>query len=242
MRLQFLGSGDAFGSGGRFNTCFHLERAAHGHVLVDCGASSMVAIRKWQVDPNAISTVLVSHLHGDHFGGLPFFLLDAQLISRRTAPLTLAGPPGLRERLMIVMEAMFTGSTKVERKHALEIRELELHERAELNGLAVTPYLIKDPAGAARHVLSSLDSDGTWLIVEPNAGDSVPDNLNPVGRIFYSASTMVCVPASRAQEVGACLGAQAGPARIESVVREGGFTRFRTATSTPFNLVYEARP
>src|ERR1700704_4577433 len=137
MRLQFLGSGDAFGSGGRFNTCFHLERAAHGNVLVDCGASSMVAIRKWQVEPNAISTVLVSHLHGDHFAGLPFFLLDAQLIRRRTAPLTLAGPPGFRERLMIVMEAMFTGSTQVDRKHALEIRELELHERAELNGLAV---------------------------------------------------------------------------------------------------------
>jgi ribonuclease BN (tRNA processing enzyme) len=106
MRLTFLGSGDAFGSGGR--------RVAHGNVLVDCGASSMVAIRKWQVDPNAISTVLVSHLHGDPFGGLPFFLLDAQLISRRTAPLTLAGPPGFRERLMIVMEAMFAGSTRVE--------------------------------------------------------------------------------------------------------------------------------
>src|SRR6187551_3851107 len=89
MRLQFLGSGDAFGSGGRFNTCFHLERAAHGNVLVDCGASSMVAIRKWQVEPNAVSTVLVSHLHGDHFAGLPFFLLDAQLVSRRTAPLVL---------------------------------------------------------------------------------------------------------------------------------------------------------
>ena len=73
MRLQFLGSGDAFGSGGRFNTCFHLERAAHGNVLVDCGASSMVAIRKWRVEPNAVSTVLVSHLHGDHFAGLPFF-------------------------------------------------------------------------------------------------------------------------------------------------------------------------
>ncbi len=69
MRLQFLGSGDAFGSGGRFNTCFHLERAAHGNLLVDCGASSMVAIRKWEVEPNAISTVLVSHLHGDHFAG-----------------------------------------------------------------------------------------------------------------------------------------------------------------------------
>ena len=125
MRLTFLGSGDAFGSGGRFNTCFHLERAAHGNVLIDCGASSMVAIRKWQVDPNAISTVLVSHLHGDHFGGLPFFLLDAQLVSRRTAPLILAGPPGFRERLMTVMEAMFAGSTKVERKFTLEIRELD---------------------------------------------------------------------------------------------------------------------
>ena len=116
MRLQFLGSGDAFGSGGRFNTCFHLERQAHGNVLIDCGASSMVAIRKWGVEPNAVSTVLVSHLHGDHFAGLPFFLLDAQLVSRRTAPLLLAGPPGFEERLMIVMEAMFAGSTKAPRK------------------------------------------------------------------------------------------------------------------------------
>jgi SAM-dependent methyltransferase len=99
-----------------------------------------------------------------------------------------------------------------------------------------------DPAGAARHVLQSLDADGTWLIVEPAAGDEVEDNLNPVGRVFYSASTMICVPASRAQEGGACLGAQAGAALIESTVRKGGFTRFRTATTTPFNLVLEARP
>jgi hypothetical protein len=99
-----------------------------------------------------------------------------------------------------------------------------------------------DPAGAARHVLQSLDTNGTWLIVEPNAGDTVADNLNPVGRVFYSASSMICVPASRDQEVGACLGAQAGAARIGSTVRDGGFTRFRTATTTPFNLVLEARP
>ena len=99
-----------------------------------------------------------------------------------------------------------------------------------------------DPAGTARHVCDALDPDGTWLIVEPNAGDFVADNLNPVGRIFYSASSMICVPASRAQDVGACLGAQAGPAAIEAAVRAGGFGRFRTATSTPFNLVFEARP
>ncbi len=99
-----------------------------------------------------------------------------------------------------------------------------------------------DPTGVARHVRQSLDANGTWLIVEPNAGDTVADNLNPVGRIFYSASSMICVPASRDQEVGACLGAQAGAARLESIVRAGGFSRFRTATTTPFNLVLEARP
>lgn len=162
MRLQFLGSGDAFGSGGRFNTCFHLERTHHGNLLVDCGASSMVAIRKWEVEPNAISTVLVSHLHGDHFAGLPFFLLDAQLVSRRTAPLLLAGPPGFRDRLMTIMEAMFAGSTQVQRKFELEIRELELHERVEMNGLAVTPYLMKHYSGAPSYALR-IETEGKVL-------------------------------------------------------------------------------
>jgi ribonuclease BN (tRNA processing enzyme) len=162
MKLQFLGSGDAFGSGGRFNTCFHLERKEHGHVLVDCGASSMVAIRKWGVDPNAISTVLVSHLHGDHFGGLPFFLLDAQLVSRRTAPLTLAGPPGFIERLQVVREALFAGSTAIEPKYKLEIRELALHERAGMNGLAVTPYLMKHYSGAPSYALR-VETEGKVL-------------------------------------------------------------------------------
>jgi SAM-dependent methyltransferase len=99
-----------------------------------------------------------------------------------------------------------------------------------------------DPAGAAAHVRRSLKADGHWLIVEPFANDRLEDNLNPVGRVFYSASTFICTPASRAQEVGACLGAQAGEARIRDVVERGGFTRFRRATQTPFNLVYEARP
>jgi SAM-dependent methyltransferase len=99
-----------------------------------------------------------------------------------------------------------------------------------------------DPVGAAGHVLDSLAEDGTWLIVEPFANDRLQDNLNPVGRVFYSASTMVCTPASRDQEVGLALGAQAGEARLRAVVTEGGFTRFRRATETPFNLVLEARP
>jgi 2-polyprenyl-3-methyl-5-hydroxy-6-metoxy-1,4-benzoquinol methylase len=99
-----------------------------------------------------------------------------------------------------------------------------------------------DPVGAARHVHSTLKPDGTWLIVEPNAGDRVEDNLNPVGRAYYSFSTLLCTPASLSQEVGLALGAQAGEARIRDVVQAGGFTRFRRAAETPFNLVFEARP
>jgi SAM-dependent methyltransferase len=99
-----------------------------------------------------------------------------------------------------------------------------------------------DPVGAAAHVKKSLKPDGTWLIVEPFANDKLEDNLNPVGRVFYSASTFICTPASRAQKGAMCLGAQAGEARTGEVVRQGGFTRFRRATETPFNLVYEARP
>ncbi len=99
-----------------------------------------------------------------------------------------------------------------------------------------------DPVGAAAHVREALHNDGTWLVVEPFANDHLEDNLNPVGRIFYSASTFICTPASRAQEVGLCLGAQAGEARLRDVATQGGFTRFRRATETPFNLVYEARP
>jgi 2-polyprenyl-3-methyl-5-hydroxy-6-metoxy-1,4-benzoquinol methylase len=99
-----------------------------------------------------------------------------------------------------------------------------------------------DPVGAAAYVRSTLKPDGTWMIVEPFAGDTVEDNLNPVGRVFYSASTLLCVPASMSQEVGAALGAQAGEKRIAEVVAAGGFSRFRRATQTPFNLVFEARP
>ena len=98
-----------------------------------------------------------------------------------------------------------------------------------------------DPAGAAAHVHGTLADDGTWLIVEPFAGDRLEDNLNPVGRVFYGASTLVCTPASRDQEVGLALGAQAGEARLREVVTAGGFTRFRRAAETPFNLVLEAR-
>jgi SAM-dependent methyltransferase len=99
-----------------------------------------------------------------------------------------------------------------------------------------------DPIGASAHVRQSLAKDGTWMIVEPFANDQLKDNLNPVGRVYYSFSTLLCTPCSRSQEVGLCLGAQAGEGRIREVVKAAGFSRFRRATETPFNIVYEVRP
>jgi len=99
-----------------------------------------------------------------------------------------------------------------------------------------------DPAGAAAHVRQSLNPDGSWMIVEPIAGDRLEDNLNPVGRLYYGASTMVCVPTSLSQEVGAALGAQAGEAKLREVITAGGFRNVRRATETPFNMILEARP
>jgi SAM-dependent methyltransferase len=99
-----------------------------------------------------------------------------------------------------------------------------------------------DPVGAAMHIRRMLKPDGTFMIVEPMAGDSLTDNLNPVGRMYYSASTMICTPGSRAQEVGLALGAQAGEARLREVLTQAGFGRVRRAAETPFNLIIEAKP
>jgi hypothetical protein len=99
-----------------------------------------------------------------------------------------------------------------------------------------------DPAGAAAHVRQSLKPDGSWMIVEPMAGDKLEDNLNPVGRIYYAGSTMGCVPTSLSQEMGAALGAQAGEMRLREVITAGGFRNVRRAAETPFNMILEARP
>src|SRR5215471_14106766 len=124
MQLRFIGCGDAFGSGGRFNTCFRVTTSTT-NFLIDCGASSLVAMRKLGVEPNSIPTIFITHLHGDHFGGLPFFILDAQFASRRAVPLTIAGPPGLKQRLTDAMEVLFPGSSTIERRFAVEIVEYE---------------------------------------------------------------------------------------------------------------------
>lgn len=147
MQVSFLGSGDAFGSGGRFNSCF-LVTAGTDDFLIECGATSMVAIRRFAVDPNRIGTVFISHLHGDHFGGLPFFLLDAQFYSKRTRPLTIAGPPGLRERLAMAMEAFFPGSTAVSRRFETEVIELDAGRTRRVGPAEVTPFEVDHACGA----------------------------------------------------------------------------------------------
>ena len=130
MQLQFVGSGDAFGSGGRFNTCIHVERdkAQAGNVLIDCGASSMIALRRLDLQPNAISTIVLSHLHGDHFGGIPFFLLDAQFVSKRTTGLIIAGPEGTEARTKAAMEVFFPGSSSIAWSFGLDFIEMPAGE------------------------------------------------------------------------------------------------------------------
>ena len=179
MQVQFLGCGDAFGSGGRFNTCFHVTTSS-GQFLIDCGASSMIAIRRFGVDPNAIGTVFLTHLHGDHFGGLPFFLLDAQFYSKRSVPLTIAGPPGTEHRLRDAMEVFFPGSSGVERKFATTFVELEAGRRQEIEGISALPFDVAHACGAPPYALRfevdgrvltyTGDSEWTESLVEAGRG------------------------------------------------------------------------
>lgn len=152
MEVRVLGCGDAFGSGGRLHTCFHVT-TSQNQFLIDCGATVLIGMRRFAVDPNAIETVFLTHLHGDHFGGLPFLILDAQLISRRTTPLTVAGPPGLRERLTALMEAMFPGSSGVQRRFAVNLIELEAGATSTIGGVEVIPFLVRHPSGAPSFAL-----------------------------------------------------------------------------------------
>ncbi len=146
IQVRFLGSGDAFGSGGRLQTCICIK-ATTSTFLVDCGASSLIALRRFGVAPNAIEMILLTHLHGDHFGGIPFFVLDAQLISKRSRPLVIAGPPGTQRRVREAMEIFFPGSSKVQQSFALDIQELAFERPQSLGGVNVTAYCVQHPAG-----------------------------------------------------------------------------------------------
>ena len=152
VTVTFAGSGDAFGSGGRHQACIHLARPGHPAVLLDCGATSLTALKNLRLDPANVAAVFVSHLHGDHFGGLPFLILDGQF-SRRTAPLTIVGPPGLAERLPATMECLFPGSAAMARRFGVSVLELPPGGRAEAAGVTVRAWAADHPSGAPALIL-----------------------------------------------------------------------------------------
>jgi ribonuclease BN (tRNA processing enzyme) len=150
-----LGSGDAFSSGGRFQTCIYVRSDGPDatRLLIDCGASSLVAMKRFGVETSSIDTILLSHLHGDHFGGLPFFIMESQYVSGREKPLVVAGPPGLETRIYEAMEVLYPGSSETPRKFDLEFVELEDRTGTGIRRLTVTPYGVAHPSGAPSYAL-----------------------------------------------------------------------------------------
>jgi len=159
VTVQVVGAGDAFGSGGRFQACTSV-RAPEGHALLDCGATSLVALKRLGIDPSSVDVVLVTHLHGDHFGGLPFLILDGQF-SRRTRPLVVAGPPGLAERLPRTMEALYPGSPTVERRFTVDVVELPERVETAVGPFRATAFAVDHASGAPAYALRLVAGEKT---------------------------------------------------------------------------------
>jgi ribonuclease BN (tRNA processing enzyme) len=157
MRLQFIGSGDAFGSGGRFNTCLHLTGQTT-NILVDCGATSLVAMKRLGIDRAAIDAVLFTHFHADHFGGLPFFILDQQLNVKRTRPLLIAGPPGLAAWYERAMSAAFPGERQL--PFLLTLREVDIGTLNALPNMSVTPHHVVHDERAGPCLAYRIETEG----------------------------------------------------------------------------------
>jgi ribonuclease BN (tRNA processing enzyme) len=152
MRLTIVGCGDAFGSGGQLNTCYHLADGA-GATLIDCGASATIGLNRAGLDFNAIETVILSHLHGDHFAGLVFFMIHAQHVARRTTALTVVGPPGTEARFVAATEALFPGSSTTPRRHALNFVEIRAGAPVTVGPQTITAFEVDHPSGAPSHAL-----------------------------------------------------------------------------------------
>lgn len=147
MKLSVVGCGDAFGSGGRLQTCFHV-RTAETKFLIDCGATALLGLERLGLDPGTVETIVISHLHGDHFSGLVWWLVHGQHIGRRTAPLDVIGPPGIEARFVAAAEALFPGSTKVKRLFELGFREFAVGAPTSAKGFSVTPFEVDHPSGS----------------------------------------------------------------------------------------------
>jgi ribonuclease BN (tRNA processing enzyme) len=178
MQLRFVGCGDALGSGGRYNTCFHVtgERV---NFLIDCGASSLPALKRQGVARDDIDLILITHFHGDHFGGLPFLLLDAQF-TRRTRPLVIAGPQGIETRLTQVMEALFENSSQTTRRFDLSVVALQSEVRCSFGAVNVTPFPVVHGEPGGPFLGYRVEAEGR--IIAYTADTEWTETLIPLGR------------------------------------------------------------
>jgi ribonuclease BN (tRNA processing enzyme) len=178
MQLQFVGCGDALGSGGRFNTCFHVtgERV---NFLIDCGASSLPALKRLAIAREDIDLILITHFHGDHFGGLPFLLLDAQF-THRTRPLVIAGPRGIEMRLAHLMEALFEHSSRTKQRFDLSVVALEPEETRAFGTVYVTPYPVVHGESGGPFLAYRIEAEGR--VIAYSADTEWTETLIPAGR------------------------------------------------------------
>lgn len=178
MRVQFVGSGDAFGSGGRSNTCFHVT----GHqvnFLIDCGATSLPALKRFAIARDDIDLILITHFHGDHFGGLPFLLLDAQF-TRRTRPLVIAGPEGIETRLAQLMEALFENSSKTRQRFDLGVVALKPEATHSFGAVDVTPFPVVHGESGGPFLAYRIETEGR--VIAYTADTEWTEALIPLGR------------------------------------------------------------
>jgi ribonuclease BN (tRNA processing enzyme) len=178
MQLQFIGCGDALGSGGRANTCFHVSGDSV-NFLIDCGASSLPALKRLEIVRDSIDLILITHFHGDHFGGLPFFLLDAQF-SRRTRPLVIAGPQGIETRLTQLMEVLFEHSSKTKQRFDLSVVALTPGESRNFGAVRVTPYPVVHGESGGPFLAYRIEAEGR--VIAYSADTEWTETLIPAAR------------------------------------------------------------
>ena len=186
MQLQFIGCGDAFGSGGRFNTCFHLVGRGI-NALIDCGATSLVALNKRGIDRNAIDVILLTHFHVDHVGGLPPFVLEASHVLKRERPLTIAGPPGLKTRFPELMENAYPGAMSAPLRFPLTLQDLDIGKRNTVGAVQVTPSHVLHDDRAGPCLGFRLEAEGK--IIAYSGDTEWTDALIALGR---EADLFVC--------------------------------------------------